>query len=458
MRKSDKRHAVRMAAVSVAVLLGMEPASASSLYSWGYMGPLMPRDFGVERRRALEFARPQRPVPQRKNLEARTPKNNFKPKNVAVRNLPTKNTTKNTSKSANNSTTTIANKPTAAPEIPGGPRLVVVSIGAQRASFFANGTLVRSAPISTGTASHPTPMGVFSILQKSRHHVSNLYDAKMPFMQRLTWSGTALHQGPLPGYPASHGCVRLPEDFAQMLWGATRIGARVIVTRNEVAPAEIVHPRLIAPMPPAALVEQSPPGTLVKTADATNTITGAVPDAARRASTTGAGQPARVATVDIPPQQKTTARANPVSMFVSRKEGKLFVRQGTEPLFDAPVTIREPGQPLGTHVFTAMKIKDEAMRWTVVSIPSSFPRPPQPSANHESDKKKKHRDDRKIKAAAVDPGPLPSASSALDRIEMPQGAIDRLAGMLTPGSSLIVSDNGISSETGKTTDFIILTP
>ena len=89
-----------MAAVSVAVLLGMEPASASSLYSWGYMGPLMPRDFGVERRRALEFARPQRPVPQRKNLEARTPKNNFKPKNVAVRNLPTKNTTKNTSKSA----------------------------------------------------------------------------------------------------------------------------------------------------------------------------------------------------------------------------------------------------------------------------------------------------------------------------------------------------------------------
>ena len=90
-------------------------------------------------------------------------------------------------------------------------------------------------------------MGVFTVIQKSRHHVSNLYDAPMPYMQRITWSGSALHEGPLPGYPASHGCVRLTESFAQLLWKTTKMGARVIVTRPEVAPLEFEHARLFVP-------------------------------------------------------------------------------------------------------------------------------------------------------------------------------------------------------------------
>ena len=95
-------------------------------------------------------------------------------------------------------------------------------------------------------------MGVFSVIQKNRHHISNLYGAAMPYMQRLTWSGTAMHTGPLPGYPASHGCIRLTNEFAQMLWKATKIGARVIVTREDVKPVEFAHARLFPPQPPVA--------------------------------------------------------------------------------------------------------------------------------------------------------------------------------------------------------------
>src|SRR5258708_7456712 len=139
-----------------------------------------------------------------------------------------------------------ADKP---PPLPAGPLHIIVSIDKQRATLFADGQPVASTAISSGTAGHPTPMGVFTVIQKDRHHVSNLYDASMPYMQRITWSGSALHQGPLPGYPASHGCVRLTESFAQLLWKTTKMGARIIVTRPDVAPLEFAHARLFAPNP-----------------------------------------------------------------------------------------------------------------------------------------------------------------------------------------------------------------
>ncbi len=135
------------------------------------------------------------------------------------------------------------------PPIPSGLLHIIVSIDKQRATLFADGAPFASTAVSSGTASHPTPMGVFTVIQKSRHHVSNLYDAPMPYMQRITWSGAALHEGPLPGYPASHGCVRLTTSFAQLLWKATKMGARVIVTRPEVTPLEFDHARLFMPRP-----------------------------------------------------------------------------------------------------------------------------------------------------------------------------------------------------------------
>src|SRR5262245_41238002 len=155
------------------------------------------------------------------------------------------------------------------PVIPSGPLHIVVSIARQRATLFADGQPVAHSAVSTGTPDHPTPVGVFSVIQKHKDHYSNLYGAAMPYMQRITWSGSALHEGPLPGRPASHGCIRLTREFAQLLWKATKIGARVIVTRDEVAPVEIDLVNPFAPKP--AMVASPVPTTPVKTADASGT-------------------------------------------------------------------------------------------------------------------------------------------------------------------------------------------
>jgi lipoprotein-anchoring transpeptidase ErfK/SrfK len=135
------------------------------------------------------------------------------------------------------------------PPAPTGLLHVIVSIDKQRATLFADGHPVAGTAVSTGAPGHPTPMGLFTVIQKDRHHVSNLYNASMPYMQRITWSGSALHEGPLPGYPASHGCVRLTSNFAQFLWKTTKMGARVIVTRPDVAPADFEHAKLFVPRP-----------------------------------------------------------------------------------------------------------------------------------------------------------------------------------------------------------------
>jgi hypothetical protein len=339
--------------------------------------------------------------------------------------------------------------------VPPGPLQVIVSIGAQRASLYAGGELVEQASISTGTPAYPTPMGVFAVLQKNRHHISNIYHVPMPYMQRITWSGIALHQGPLPGYPASHGCIRLPLEFAQFLWKATKIGARVIVARDEVTPVEIAHPRLPVPKPKADPSSQAAaPSLLIKTADNTAAAASAV-KADADGLTTGSIPPTPA--VEALSPKEIARRAAPVSVFVSRKDRKLYVRQAMEPLFDTPVTIREPERPLGTHVFTAMGVDADRMRWTVVSIPSAYPRDAQPGGKADRNERRR-RNDKAIKAAtAVDILPLPGAGEALDRIEIPQDALDRIGEFLKPGSSLIVSDNGIGGETGRGTDFIVLT-
>src|SRR4029077_15065036 len=124
---------------------------------------------------------------------------------------------------------------------PTGPLHIIVSINKQRVTLSAGGEPYATGPISSGTREHPTPEGVFSVIQKNRHHVSNLYDAPMPYMQRITWQGSALHQGALPGYPASHGCVRLTDAFAQLLWKTTKLGARIIITRDDVPLLPIDH-------------------------------------------------------------------------------------------------------------------------------------------------------------------------------------------------------------------------
>src|ERR1700693_2043739 len=135
-----------------------------------------------------------------------------------------------------------------APRAAGEPIMAIVSIKSQRVTFYdAEGWILR-APVSTGTTGRETPAGIFALLEKDKDHHSTMYDdASMPHMQRITWNGIALHGGPLPGYAASHGCVRMPFGFAEKLFGNTRIGMRVIISPNDAEPVELSHPALFMP-------------------------------------------------------------------------------------------------------------------------------------------------------------------------------------------------------------------
>src|SRR5229473_1132341 len=151
---------------------------------------------------------------------------------------------------------------------PQGPLIIAISIQNQRLKIYDAAGFFAETPISSGMAGHPTPMGVFSVIQKQKLHHSNIYSgAPMPYMQRITWSRIAIHAGVLPGYPASHGCIRMPMAFAVKMWNWTKMGARVVVTPGEMTPANFSHPLLatkrVLPKPVAANEPQTdvPPAT-----------------------------------------------------------------------------------------------------------------------------------------------------------------------------------------------------
>jgi hypothetical protein len=327
-----------------------------------------------------------------------------------------------------------------------GPLLIVISISDQRVSLYDNGALVARSSVSTGVRDHPTPLGVFSVIGKQRWHRSNIYsDAPMPYMQRITWSGIALHAGVLPGYPASHGCIRLTNDFAIRLWHLTKRGTRVVIAHDDVRPVEVSNPRLFVAKPKVA---SGSPQSTTATQPGYDTITANVTDVplisnAKRQVDAKVPEPASGGAA---PQ-----KVAPISVFVSRKLSKLFVRQGFNPLFDVPVKIQDGAEPMGTHVFTAMEFQNDgaAIRWTVVSIPEKSSHSQRTPA-----KSQKGHEKQTIKNVLPTPD---KANAALNRIEIPQDAIERIAELLTSGSSLIISDYGISDETGNDTDFIVLT-
>jgi hypothetical protein len=362
--------------------------------------------------------------------------------------------------------------------MPKGPLQIVVSIDHQRVTLFSNGVRVAQGPVSTGVPGHPTPMGVFSIIEKDRYHHSNLYsNAPMPFMQRITWSGVALHEGVLPGYPASHGCIRMSRDFAQKLWPTTKLGARVIVARGELAPVDFEHPKLFVPKPkpgePEVAVNATTDGyraTPITVAQAT------MPDAREDAPTAAAevapaaaqpgasesppaGSEIVKPTPTIDPVKRITPRlraaeqpvkrSGQVAVFVSRKEMKIFVRQGFVPLFDMPVVIDEPDRPLGTHVLTAMEVTDNGMRWNLMTIPTD---PSAPVDQRDYSRKRSREPSR----PAMQLKPSSTAAEALNRIAMPKEAVDRISELLIPGSSLVIADEGLGRETGRYTEFIVL--
>ena len=151
--------------------------------------------------------------------------------------------------------------------MPEGPLIIAISIQHQHLKVFDVNGQFAETPISTGMPGHSTPMGVFSVLEKQRWHRSNIYSgAPMPYMQRITWSGVAIHEGVLPGYPASHGCIRMPGSFAVKMFSWTRRGARVIVVPGDISIEEFSHPKLIAHM----LEEQKPFASLAPATGATH--------------------------------------------------------------------------------------------------------------------------------------------------------------------------------------------
>jgi hypothetical protein len=409
--------------------------------------------------------------------------------------------------------------------IAGEPILAVVSLHSQRITIYdANGWILR-APVSSGHMGRETPAGIFSIIQKEAEHYSNLYDdAYMPHMQRITWSGIALHGGALPGYPASHGCVRMPFDFAARLFDETRLGLRVIVAPTDVAPIEIAHPVLSLSKPgvgalvaartaeadeaarkadqarlaagkafreaaqamvPARVAENLKLRAEAQLAAAETALGSAISaEAKEQVERTKAQAVAGIADlqvqlaaakVELQPKLDAvtrsreavavaeTARAaaaeaarqvarelEPVSVLISRKTQRLYVRQAFEPILESPVTIQDADRPIGTHVFTAMERTsgDTNMRWSVVSLDGGGPQggvvepQGQPRGGHGRD----------VELMLADPG---SAKTALDRIVIPQDALDRIAWM-APRSSLIITDEALSSETGNGTDFVVL--
>src|SRR5499426_2506686 len=156
----------------------------------------------------------------------------------------------------------------AAPRNAGEPIMAIVSIKSQKVTIYdADGWILR-APVSSGTAGRETPAGVFSVVEKDKDHHSNLYgDAWMPNMLRITWSGIALHGGPLPGYAASHGCVRMPFGFAEKLFDKVRVGMRVIIAPNDAEPIEFSHPALFVPKSAAIAAAPARAETLARAAD-----------------------------------------------------------------------------------------------------------------------------------------------------------------------------------------------
>jgi L,D-transpeptidase catalytic domain len=353
-----------------------------------------------------------------------------------------------------------------------GPLTIVVSIGDQRVRVFDQTSQIAEAPTSTGTRGFPTPMGVFTVIQKDRYHRSNLYNgAPMPYMQRLTWSGTAMHTGVLPGYPASHGCIRLPNSFASRLWTMTKLGTRVIVARHGLHPAPITHAKLDSlkakPADTTPMAQGASGKTAANEGPMTDGFSTPMPNLSAdqfkpvtkilNEPTPPAAEPLAAPAADpvAAPPPKPALKPGPVAIFISKKEGKLFVRKGFEPVFDVPVRIENPEIPLGTHIYTATENKDGdlAMHWMAVSLPADARA--EPRADTKRGKTRGEKPAAKpAPAAAV--AASSSATEALDRVELPAEALERLAELLTPGASLIISDKGLGHQTGKGTEFIVL--
>ena len=270
---------------------------------------------------------------------------------------------------------------------PAGPIVVVVALDEQRTYVYRNGLLVGYASSSTGKPGHGTPTGVFHTLQKDANHRSSTYNnAPMPYQQRLTWDGVALHAGGLPGYPSSHGCVHLPSAFAKVLFDASPMGMTVVVANDATAPRRVAHPLPMASVDAAS--------------------GDALPDARLTAEEAYRFEPEK-------------SPEGPVSMVISRADQRIVVfRNGVE-IGRARVTLMDD-QPLGTHAYV-MHGTPAQPEWMAVPVPG-----------HEAEA-----------GQVLD-------SAAIARVRFPRAFLGHMREVLAPGATVVVTDGAILPHTTGT--------
>jgi hypothetical protein len=397
-----------------------------------------------------------------------------------------------------------------APRDAGEPIMAIVSIKAQQVTFYdAEGWIVR-APVSTGVAGRETPAGVFAVLEKDKDHRSTMYDdAHMPHMQRITWNGVALHGGPLPGYAASHGCVRMPFGFAEKLFDKTRIGMRVIISPNDAAPVEFSHPALFMSKPEAIAAAPAKAETLAReAAEAAKTADEAKKAAARAPRETAsltaslrkleglkARADAELATAD---KRLAAARTDEAKAWAEELKQKVATKAtdlGTQldsakadakSKLDAAAAAKDAVKAAQTRKADTAKAAREASlalepvsiyisRTTQklyvrrnthrpapdgggevfdfsIEIPVAIRNPEKPIGTHVFTAVA--RNDAGLRWTAVTIDDADDAKGALDRIAIPQDVLDRIAPTALPRSSIVISDEPLSAETNYRTEFV----
>ena len=272
---------------------------------------------------------------------------------------------------------------------PDGPVVIIVSIPDQWVLVYRNGKRIAASTCSTGRPGHSTPTGTFVILEKDRNHHSSIYNnAPMPYMERVTWGGVALHAGQLPGYPASHGCVRLPKEFSRLLFTVTHIGTAVIIADRHSAPEDVLHPGLLISGHAEALAKE------------------AVAKAKKNSTPAPA---AKVADVQA------------ISVIIHTADKRMRVPVNGKLAFEDSVAIKQPELPFGTHVFNLTGASDDLakMRWMAVEVERQV--------------------DDKGKSVAAQASAL-LAAFTIHRVDIPDGTAHRLTEMLHPGATMIITD------------------
>jgi hypothetical protein len=229
---------------------------------------------------------------------------------------------------------------------PRGPIVIVVSLPEQIARVYRNGVEIGVARVSTGKPGHTTPTGVFTILNKDREHRSKTYDnAPMPWSERLTWDGIALHAGGVPGYPESHGCVHLPSRFAELLFGITEVGLTVIIANDVSAPVDVSHPSFLAPVSAKGVPDEEP----------------------------------RLSDDAVSRWEPDKAPEGPTTVVVSSADKRILVLRNGVEIGRARVVVDDPEKPIGTMAFilqedSAAPVNPDSppgMRWIGISLPGS---------------------------------------------------------------------------------------